>query len=211
MKPSDSLKSSLGRMADRYAESLDEETLSYLESRGLVPDVVRGYRLGLVSDPDPLHEDFRGRLSIPYLTPTGIVTMRFRCLEPHDCRENKCPKYLQPDSEPTHIYNVQALHDADTVIGVCEGEIDAITATIAGLPSVGIPGAQNWKSFWYRLFDDFAQVIILGDGDKAGRSFASKLAHSIPGGEAKVLPDGEDVNSLVAEHGAEAFLTFIYG
>lgn len=136
--------------------------------------------------------------------------MRFRCLAEHDCKEVGCPKYIQPSNEPTHIYNVQALHDADTVIGVCEGEIDAISATLAGIPSVGIPGASNWKPFWYRLFDDFGRVIILGDGDTAGRKFASKLSHTIPGGEAKVLPDGQDVNSFIVDHGSGAFLELVF-
>jgi 5S rRNA maturation endonuclease (ribonuclease M5) len=209
VKVSDSLKASLGRLATRYNEGLDEGTLSYLADRGLGPDAVHGFRLGLVVDPDPLHEEYRGRLSIPYITPTGVVSMRFRCLEDHNCRDVGCPKYIQSKGEPTHIYNVQALHDADTIVGVCEGEIDAQTATLAGLPSVGIPGAENWKPFWYRLFQDFERVIVLGDGDKAGRGFASKLSHSIPGGEAKVLPEGMDVNSYVVSKGAEDFLSFI--
>lgn len=209
MGPSESHKTSLGRLADRYHEALDQETRTYLEGRGLDQDAVHGFRLGLVSDPDPLHEEYRGRLSIPYITPTGVVSMRFRCLEQHDCKENGCPKYIQPKGEPTHIYNVNALHIADTVVGVCEGEVDAMTATVAGLPSVGIPGASNWKPFWARLFQDFAQVIVLGDGDKAGREFASKLSHILPGGEAKVLPEGMDVNSLVVEKGAAEFLDFL--
>lgn len=207
MRPSDSLKASLDRTLTRYQGHIDEAR-EYLRSRAL-EDAIGPFRLGVVRDPDPLHADYEGRLAIGYLTPTGVVSMRFRCLEDHDCREDGCPKYIQPSGEPTHIYNVDALHKADTVIGVCEGELDAITATQAGLHSVGIPGAHNWKPFWYRLFDDFGQVIILGDGDKAGRGFASKLAHSIPGGEAKVLPEGHDVNSYVAEHGPEALLAFI--
>lgn len=197
-------------MTDRYHESLDEETLSYLAGRGLDRDAVDGFRLGLVADPDPLHENFQGRLCIPYITPTGVVSMRFRCLLPHDhsSKEVSCPKYLQVDGEPTHIYNVQALHDADTVIGVCEGEVDGISATVAGLHAVGIPGVHNWKPFYYRLFQDFERVIVLGDGDDEGRKFAGKLSHAIPGGEARVMPSGMDVNSFIAEEGAKSFLEY---
>lgn len=208
MRPSDSLKHWLGKTAQRYHESLDEETTTYLAARGLDQDAVRGSLLGLVVDPDPLHEPFRGRLSIPYITPTGIVSMRFRCLRRHDCKAEKCPKYVQPEGDRTHIYNVQALHDADTMVGICEGELDALVATIAGLPSVGTPGIRNFKPFYYRLFDDFERVLILGDGDKDGRSFTAKLAHAIATAEARALPDGYDVNSYVLEHGAEAFLAF---
>lgn len=211
MAPSDSLKASLGRLTDRYHEALDQETLGYLSARGLDQDAVRGNRLGLVTDPDPMHADYVGRLAIPYITPTGVVSMRFRCLEPHDHsdKEVSCPKYIQPKGEPTHLFNVLALHTADTAIGVCEGEVDAITATLAGLPSVGIPGATNWKPFWHRLFQDFERVIVLGDGDKAGREFASKLSHILPGGEAKVMPDEMDVNEFVCDRGKEAFLDYL--
>lgn len=209
MKPNDAQKKWLGKTAQRYHEALTPEVITYLADRGLDQDAVRGYLLGLVSDPDPLHEEYRGRLSIPYLTPTGVVTMRFRCLADHSCKDAKCAKYIQPKDEPTHIYNVQALHDADTEVGVCEGELDAIAATVAGFPSIGIPGATNWKAFWYRLFDDFERVVVMGDGDTAGRTFTTRLVHAMSNGEAKVMPPALDVNSYIQEYGQESFLVFV--
>lgn len=209
MRPSDSQKSWLEKQTQRYAESLTPEVASYLENRGIDQDAIAGFRLGYVADPDPMHEPFRGRLSIPFITPTGVVYMRFRCLEDHDCRELSHGKYEGQKGTETHLYNVAALHEADTVVGITEGELDALVATSSGFPSVGVPGAQNWKPFYYRLFDDFERVVILGDGDKAGREFTSKLVHNIPGGEAKLMPEGHDVNSFVLENGSEAFLDFV--
>lgn len=210
MKQSDSQKAWLGKVTDRYHESLTPEVLSYLESRGISPDDAASYRLGLVNDPDPMHEPFRGRLSIPFITPTGVVYIRFRCLEDHDCRELGHGKYEGQAGTTTHLYNVQALHDADTIIGITEGELDGLVSTVAGLPAVGVPGANNWKPFYYRLFDDFERVIILGDGDQAGRDFTNKLAQHIPGGEAKLMPKGTDVNSFVQENGQKAFLSYVF-
>lgn len=211
MRPSESAKKWLGRVTDRYHASLldNPEALTYLADRGITREMASGSRLGLVSDPDALHEEYRGRLALPYLTPTGVITMRFRCLENHSCSDNGCPKYIQPKGEPTHLYNVQALHDADTEVGICEGELDAIVATEAGYPSVGVPGVQNWKPFYYRLFADFERVVIFGDGDAAGRTFASQLAHNIPNGEAKVMPSGSDVNSYVVEYGSDSLLEYV--
>lgn len=209
MKLSDGQKTWLEKCARRYHGALTPEVVTYLAARGLDQDAVRGSLLGLVSDPDPLHVDFAGRLSIPFLTPTGVVAMRFRCLIDHDCSSLGCPKYLGPEGAGTHIYNVQALHDADTIIGVSEGELDATVASKV-VPTVGIPGINNWKHFYYRLFEDFERVLIFGDGDKAGRSFASKLSSTIPGGEGKVLPDGHDVTSYVLEHGLESFADFAF-
>jgi DNA primase len=207
VRPSESLKAWLGRTADRYHEALTPEIRSYLEGRGLDQDAVSGYRLGYVDDPDPMHEPFRGRLSIPFITPTGVVYIRFRCLEDHVCDGHG--KYEGPSGEDTHLYNVQALHSADTVIGITEGELDAAVSTLAGFPAVGVPGAQNWKHVYYRLFDDFERVIVMGDGDKAGRTFTSKLQHTIAGAEAKLMPPGEDVNSFILEHGKNAFLDYV--
>lgn len=206
---SDSQKSWLERTAQRYHEELTPEVLTYLEGRGIERDAVDGYLLGYVGAPDPMHEPFRGRLSIPFITPTGFVYMRFRCLEDHDCRELGHGKYEGPAGAGTHLYNVSALHNADTVIGVTEGELDALVSSCSGFHAVGVPGAQNWKPFYYRLFDDFERVVILGDGDKAGREFTGKLSANIPGGEAKLMPEGYDVNSFVLEYGPEEFLNYV--
>lgn len=184
-----------------------------------------GSRLGLVVDPDPAHTQFEGRLAIPFITPTGVVYMRFRCIEEiydhtHDCKEedkrrreiNKSwghGKYESPADTGTHLYNVPALHAAGSVLGVTEGELDALVATRSGLPSVGVPGSNNWKPFYYRLFDDFERVIILGDGDTAGRQFANSLAGNMPNAIPKPMPKDEDVSSYVVKYGADAFLEFV--
>lgn len=221
VKPSESHKSWLGKLARTYHEALTPETRSYLESRGLAQDAVDGALLGLVSDPDPAHEAYRDRLSIPYITPTGVVGMRFRCLEDHDCKledkrvkaSNKFAhhaKYEGVAGAETHIYNVQALHDADIEIGLAEGEIDALVATSAGLPTAGCPGAETWKPYYFRLFDDFKAVYVLGDGDAAGRRWAAQLVPNIPGAVSRVQPKGYDVSSYVVEFGAEKFLDNVH-
>lgn len=240
MKPSESHKSWLTDLAQRYHDALTPEVVSYLADRGLDRDAASGFLLGLVSDPDPAHEQYRGRLSIPFITPTGVVSMRFRCLEEHFRTINYNPgpgkpvekrnvgdpipcgdgdwenfpphgKYEGVPGETTHLYNVQALHDATDRIGVAEGELDAAVATTCGLPTVGCPGASNWKPFYYRLFDDFQYVYILGDGDSAGRKWASGLASNIPGAVSRVQPADYDVSSYVAEHGAQAWLESVIG
>lgn len=226
---SESHKSWLTELAHKYHEDLSDEVRSYLADRALGPDAVSGSLLGLVSDPDPAHEQYRGRLSIPFITPTGVVAMRFRCLDTHEetinynpgpgkpvekrgtgvfksCSDLSHGKYESPAGESTHLYNVQALHDATTEIGVSEGELDAAVATYAGLPTVGCPGSQNWKPFFYRLFEDFEHVYLLGDGDKAGRKWAAGLAPVIPGAVSRVMPNGHDVSSYVMEHGPDQFL-----
>lgn len=214
MRVSESTKNWLGKLAHRYNESLTPEAAIYLGERGIEKEAVSSFLLGTVTDPDPLHEPYRGRLCLPFVTPTGVVSLRFRCLEDHDCSVYKKTvdkyhaKYEGIQGDETRLYNVQALHDADTVVGISEGELDGLVGTISGIPTVGIPGGNNFKSHYYRLFEDFERVLIFGDGDSAGRKFAAELARNIPGGEAKVLPVGLDVSSFVLKEGREAFRQF---
>lgn len=209
LRPSESRKNWLGKLAQRYHESLTEEVRSYLLGRGLDQDAVSGSLLGLVSDPDPAHEQYRGRLSIPFITPTGVVYMRFRCLEDHNCKEFSHGKYEGPAGEDVRLYNVLALHDGGSSVAVCEGELDALVATSAGLPAVGVPGANNWKPYYYRLFQDYERVIVIGDGDKAGRAFVATLTPNIAASVPRPMPKDHDVTSYVVENGAEAFMRFI--
>lgn len=211
MRPNARQKAWLGELADRYHEALTEEVLSYLAGRGIDQAAADGFRLGLVTDPDPSHFKYEGRLSIPFITPTGVVSIRFRCLADHgeqSCSDLWHGKYEGLEGEETRIYNVQALHDARDTIGLCEGELDAAVATSAGLPSVGIPGINNFKPYYYRLFEDFERVILLGDGDAAGRSMVATLSHNMPNAVRRPLPQDHDVTSYVVEFGRDEFLSY---
>lgn len=166
----------------------------YLESRDITSEMARAAKLGYVAKPMLGHEQFVGRMAIPYITPTGVVSIRFRALD------DGGPKYLQPAGETTHVYNVNALHTATDRIAITEGEIDALILTHAlGIPAVGIPGAQSWKSWYSRLFDDFLPIYVVGDGDSAGRDFAKKVMGDLPEALPIAMPEGHDVNSLFLE------------
>lgn len=207
MRPSASQKNWLGALAERYHEAMTEPVAHYLESRGIDQDAATGYLLGVVSDPDPAHDRYVGRLSIPYITPTGVVSMRFRCLSDHACEGHG--KYESVEGDETRLYNVQALLDATTEVGICEGELDALVATSNGYPSVGVPGKNNFKPFYYRLFDDYDRVALLGDGDKAGREFVATLARNLTNSIRRPMPEGYDVTSYVVDHGRDAFLEYV--
>lgn len=207
--PSVGRKNWLGGLTDRYHDALLEDvaTLSYLEGRGIGLAAVIGAALGVVTSPDPAHEQYTGWLAIPFLTPTGVIAMRFRCLEEHE--HDGHGKYESVSGETGHLYNVRSLHLPVGAVGIAEGELDALVGSHAGLPCVGVPGATQWKPHWTRLFEDYERVIVLGDGDKAGRQFANKVAGLLDNGEAKPLPEGHDVNSFVLEYGAEAFQEYV--
>ena len=72
--------------ASTYQTDLSGDTAAreYLAKRGL-SSALDTFRLGVVRRPLPGHEGYAGRLAIPYLTPAGVVNIRFRFRAQRDC------------------------------------------------------------------------------------------------------------------------------
>lgn len=204
-KLSQQQRKSLEAAVSRYHAALPGSPAEkYLVSRGLEGDELARYRFGFVEDPLPEHEMHRGKLAIPYLRNHprhgwSCVSIRFRALTP----EQK-PKYATMAGDRPRIYNTQALTVPSLEVGITEGEIDAVTATLAGLPSVGLPGANSWTPYWEELFRGYRTVWIITDGDEPGEKLGRQLAKSIPNSKVIPCPPGEDANSVFTKHGAEA-------
>lgn len=199
MKQSVLQKESLGKSAEKYKASI-HLAQDYLASRGISLEVARLASLGVVAEPDTGHEQYHGRLSIPYVTKTGVVDIRFRSLNPA-----VEPKYMGMTGAETKMYNVLDVERAGNFIGVCEGELDTITMSACiGIPCIGVPGANSWKKHYTRLLADFEQVFVFADGDQPGREFASALARELPVTVVQ-SPDGHDVNSLFLQESADYF------
>ena len=196
MKQSASQKELLDKATARYAENIYQAE-DYLRSRGIPLEVARLAQLGVVAEPEVGHEAFHGRLSIPYITKTGAVDLRFRSLNPA-----VEPKYMGMTGADTKMYNVLDIDKASDFIGVCEGELDTITlSACVGIPCVGVPGANSWKKHYTRLLADFERVFVFADGDQPGTEFARSLARELPVTIVQ-LPEGEDVNSAYVKFGA---------
>ena len=197
MKQSDSQKELLGLATQRYAENIYQAE-DYLRSRGIQIEVARLARLGVVTEPEPGHEAFIGRLAIPYLTKSGVVDIRFRALNPA-----VEPKYMGMAGSDTKLYNVLDVERAGDWIGICEGELDTLTMSrCVGIPCVGVPGANSWKKHYTRLLADFERVFVFADGDQPGKEFANSLSRELP---CTIINfgDGEDVNSAYTKFGAD--------
>ena len=157
-------------------------------------------RLGVVLEPLTGHEAYLNRLSIPYITRSGVVDIRFRSMDLSE------PKYMGMAGATTHLYNVSAFFRATSFISICEGEIDTLTLdTVCGIPSVGVPGVNNWKKHYTRLLQDFDKVFLFADGDNAGSDFGKSLSRELGNLVVVNMPEGEDVNSMYRLHGAEYF------
>ncbi len=154
MRLSNSQRAFLLQATETYKASIHLGK-DYLASRGLSVEEVQRFHLGVVEHPLPGHEGYTGRLAIPYVTPSGVVDIRFRTMSGGD------PKYMGMPGAKTTMFNSQAVLTADGYICVTEGEIDCITVVAkTNHPSVGIPGANNWKPYYSKILDDFETVIF---------------------------------------------------
>ena len=198
MRLSKSQRELLARATENYAQNLTE-ILPYLESRGITEATARIFHLGFVKNPEVGHEPYVGKLSIPYLTPAGAIDIRFRSLG----IDTAGPKYMSRPGATTHIFNINALNRDDDALIVCEGELDTVIATQAGFTAVGLPGANNWKPFYSRVLADWDKVILLCDGDNAGREMAKNLSRELDNVFPVFMPEGQDVNDVYLQEGAE--------
>ena len=198
MRLSSSQRQFLLLATQQYAARLELAT-EYLSSRHLSVEEASIFHLGVVEDPMPGHEPYKNRLAIPYITPSGVVDIRFRAL-----LTEQEPKYLGLVGSKTTMFNTQALFAANKYICVTEGEFDCIMMSVKTThPTVGIPGANNWKPHYVKLLDDFETVIVLADGDAAGLEFGKKISRELGNVNIISMPDGEDVNSMIIKKGSD--------
>lgn len=203
----------LGQATRAYAANV-AQAKDFLLGRGISGAMAGEAHLGYVYEPQPGHERFRGMLAIPYITASGPIAIRFRCLCGGDCKALGHEKYDSPAGQPTRLYNsgVVATTHATTAL-ICEGELDAVVAQgLFGLPALAAPGTQ-WKEHWSRCFADFERVIIVADNDRRddgsnpGLKHAKNVRELIPMSEIAEPPLGMDLTEWIQSAGVETVRT----
>ena len=196
MRLSNSQRQFLLQATQEYAQHIHQAE-DYLATRNLSVEEAKKFHLGVVDNPLPGHEGYKGKLVIPYTTPSGVVDLRFRSIHGED------PKYIGLPGAKTTMFNAQAVLNSAGYICVTEGEIDCITTVVkTGHPAVGVPGANNWKPYYSKILDDFDTVIVLADGDSPGLEFGKKISRELGNVNIVQMPEGHDVNSIVLQEGA---------
>ena len=192
-----------------HASLIGSPAEEYLASRGIL-DGAEKFLLGYVAEVAPGHEDrLKHHLSIPYITGAGVVGFKFRRIDGRD------PKYMIPTGQKHHLYNVEAILEAVSTVLIVEGEIDEISATLAGHPAVAVAGVNAWKPYFSRCFDGIGTVVIATDNDikedgsNPGQDLARRLQDAIPQAIRVSLPPNSDVNSIIMEQGAQALTDLV--
>ncbi len=179
--------------------------LSFGEKAGLVAPRSRG---------DGYYDMFRGRLIIPIRSPEGrTIAFGGRLLEGEDG-----PKYL--NSRESKLYNKsETLYGLDVAreeirkkksAVLCEGYFDCIGLHQAGVKNaVALCSTALTPGHLTALQRaDAKELVLLLDGDDAGRKAVERLAPALlaQGASTKVavLPDGEDPDTYARKVGAAA-------
>jgi DNA primase len=199
-------RKSLTDAAERYSKSLTPQAVSYLQGRGITKEAANTFLLGSVVDPIAGHELGEGMLSIPYITPAGVVGIKFRRLD------EGTPKYLWPTGQKIGLYNVNDLHINSNTIAICEGEIDTLVLSgVVGIPSVGVAGVSQWKPWFPKLFEAYERVLIFADNDvkadgkNPGQELAKRIKEDLNVAQVVHLPENTDVNEVMLKLGMEWF------
>jgi len=179
----------------RFALQYVDATHPYLTSRGVAPQTVRTFGLGLYTGKGLL----RGRIVIPIHNESGeLIAYAGRAID------GQGPKYRFPAGfrKSLVLFNLHraiAMHPRTVVI--VEGFFDTIGVHQAGYPVVGLMGSTLSRHQADLLATHFDRVVLMLDGDEAGRHGAMSIAQTL-GARMSVsaisLEDGRQPDQLTA-------------
>ena len=206
-----------GETAARFSLGFAADEWRGLE--GFLPDYngAAVVRAGLVREKEGRRYDyFRGRVMFPIFTsPTRLAGFGGRTLGDDE------PKYLNSPESPLFakgrtLFGLPQAADfarRRNRLIVCEGYMDAVMLSQAGFgESVATMGTAATAMQMEKAARAAKNIIFAFDGDEAGKRAASRAAVGIlpavqdgMGVSFLFLPQGEDPDSYVQKHGAEAF------
>ena len=180
--------------------------IEYLEKAGLVSK----------RDDESYYDRFRGRVVFPILSTSGrIVAFAGRQLYEDDT----LAKYINSPETPIYqkgklLYGLSMNRDEirkQTYAILVEGYTDLISMYQSGIQNVVASSGTALTEEQIRLLARYAPtVVIVYDADSAGSTAALRGVELIleRGLDVKIaqLPEGEDPDSFVRNHGKEAFL-----
>lgn len=193
------------------AETNVDLLASFLEPRGITREAAASARLGCLSEHIPGYERFIGWMCIPYVSVSGVVGLKFRCIEHEDCKAVECQRYDAPAGSKPRLYNAGALANGGEVMAVVEGELKArVVSDVLGIPAVGTSAGQ-WMEWWPRCFADYERVLVIADNDDAGLKHAKgKVLKTISRAELIVPPnDNPKIDDWTVAVGADVVRTAI--
>ncbi len=211
-----------------YAPHAWDALAGHLAGKGHAP--AEAEAVGLIArrrEGNGHYDRFRGRLMFPVRELSGgVLAFSGRSLaapggEPPPAHE---PKYLNSPEGPLYSKGnvLYGLHEARVEVRrhgwaiLCEGNFDLLALHQAGFGNALAPMGTAFTAAQAKLLGRFAQrVTLLFDGDAAGAK-AVRAAHPLLQqhalrGSVAQLPPGQDPDSYLRGHGAEALQRLLAG
>lgn len=211
-----------------YAPDSWDATIQWAKKEGFTQAQL--HEGGLILIPEEAnsrpYDRFRGRLMFPIHDESGrVVGFSGRIMTD----DKNAPKYV--NSPETIIFKKgkllfgldrakRAILDAEHAI-VCEGQIDVLRCHATGALNVIAPLGTAFTQEHCKLLKRFTDRIILClDADRAGQSSAMRLGEMIAESQDDLrdalvesdfgiqiiqLPEGQDPDSFITQHGSDAF------
>ena len=174
----------------------DMGALDYLRGRGFTDDTIQHFRLGVT------RAGRNPRLIIPHFNQGQLGLLMYRSMPPED------KVFLREEGMGSILFNVDALHESDGTIIICEAQLDAMSVWQAGhrnVVSVSTGAGTEFSNDYVDLLSGFKKIIMVYDGDQAGRDGAKTIRNRLGADRVWIAecPDGEDANSLLMKEGAQ--------
>jgi DNA primase len=167
----------------------------YLAERGITEETARNFGVGFF----PGKGSMSGRVVIPIHNGKGeLVAYAGRSIDGTE------PRYKFPVGfhKSLELFNLDRVRDQTSVV-VVEGFFDCMKVSQAGYPCVALMGCSMSRAQGKLLAEHFGQVVLMLDGDEAGRGAAEessdRLQRVVFQVKTVVLDDGVQPDQLSPE------------
>lgn len=169
-----------------------DPTAHFLARKGIRPEIARRFQVGAFYGDGMLAGCVAVRLFDPKGAPLGYAGRR---LDPEMARTHG--KWKLPCGLPrnTLLYGYHTLHLLHCGLVLVEGPWGVLRLAQLGIPAVALLGA-HFSPTQQSLLRDLPRLVILMDGDKAGRSATTTIRQKLPNAAVIDLPDGLDPDDL---------------
>jgi DNA primase len=148
-----------------------DHTHPYLNERGVSAEIAQKFGVGYFSGKGSMHD----RIVIPIHNSKGeLVAYAGRSIDGSE------PRYKFPAGfhKSMELYNLYRVRDELSVVLV-EGFFDCMKVTQAGFPCVALMGSTMSNAQEEIIREHFAHVVVMLDGDEAGRGASEEIADQI--------------------------------
>lgn len=162
------------------------------ETRKLSDEAISAYKIAEQND----------NVVFPYLRDGELVFVKYRNIN------DKKKMRVEAGCEPI-LFGWQAIPDDARSVIICEGEIDAPSWWMAGLPAMSVPNGANghtWIENEYDNLERFDEILIAFDSDKPGQDGAMEVIERLGRERCKLVTipsPWKDANDVLVERGTD--------